>query len=867
MSPGGGGTLLARVWLALCAHAPCLPFVISIEKGKKIGIIPHGGSMWIRRPFAVPVRTFAKRAKVPRYKSQPRNEHDNLIRAWSDKPVLALSANEATRLRTATLNSLDAMNGHEATALLRAVAQSSIGSAPPWNTLWEHMGLRAETLLPTLKPAELATWGHAFASVGCTSPPLFDKLSSEASKRLDGCSASAAVTLAHAFAVTGHDAPALLRGIGVRLADQLSAARPNEVSTAMWAMAAADVACPELFGSAKFASYVTCATEQGQWATEDRHRMHQWQLWCSERSFSERDARSLPAGLAEACLEEFGAQPPTVSLLQKQVAAAFRRDGLEPKSEVRTPEGYTIDLVVPFKGLHVAVEVDGPSHFLGESDVPNGATRLKRRQLRHLGWAVLPVPYFEFVECKYGDAYQTLNLREALDEMVGPTQNAFHVLKLDPARASLEEAKQAYLQQLKLNHPDTQHWRAEGVLAGDAEERTREIIAAHQTIIRSLSTSDSEWRKELAAAQAKRERRERGSSWEQGEQGDAEFMMAELRAEERRFKLRALREAEEKAEAAARAEAEAKADAAAAEAAAKKKKKAAERAERRRQQAETERQRQEQLALSRQQKKEEKQWQSRAKEEEEFCSRYSGLLAREGLWTVSLIMAAARGIINAKNLVAIREVGYRMHITEEHEELASAIEKMGLLEDRFDSLQGGTWLIIRQVKISKVRFSLAVMARAAQIFAIVNAGWYASYLAFPTRIPPPPILRTYRSVAPYLATQFMPADEWDGARDGHVFKTGPKGLGYYRDFPLHEGRRFGGERPAFATFAIDRHLYGEPPDWAPFTPVRAETSIIGWILGDTRPCETQHVPPLNGEFRVTRWLDGSSEEPFRRRRP
>ena len=30
-----GDTLLARVWLALCAHAPCLPFVISIEKGEK----------------------------------------------------------------------------------------------------------------------------------------------------------------------------------------------------------------------------------------------------------------------------------------------------------------------------------------------------------------------------------------------------------------------------------------------------------------------------------------------------------------------------------------------------------------------------------------------------------------------------------------------------------------------------------------------------------------------------------------------------------------------------------------------------------------------------------------------------------------
>ena len=65
------------------------------------------------------------------------------------------------------------------------------------------------------------------------------------------------------------------------------------------------------------------------------------------------------------------------------VAAAFERIGEDVtiEHEVELPDsGYQIDLVVTYDGLKVAVEVDGPSHFLGDSEQPNGATLLKRRQ-------------------------------------------------------------------------------------------------------------------------------------------------------------------------------------------------------------------------------------------------------------------------------------------------------------------------------------------------------------------------------------------------------------------------------------------------------------------------------------------------------
>ncbi len=52
--------------------------------------------------------------------------------------------------------------------------------------------------------------------------------------------------------------------------------------------------------------------------------------------------------------------------------------------------------MVEWRGERVGVEVNGPSHFIGHD--PNSATLLKRRQLRHLGWRLASVPYWEWNE-------------------------------------------------------------------------------------------------------------------------------------------------------------------------------------------------------------------------------------------------------------------------------------------------------------------------------------------------------------------------------------------------------------------------------------------------------------------------------------
>ena len=59
-----------------------------------------------------------------------------------------------------------------------------------------------------------------------------------------------------------------------------------------------------------------------------------------------------------------------------------------------TPQGYSLDAVVRVAGRDVAIEVDGPRHFLGR--VPTGRTLLKRRQLRAADWRLVAVPYWDW---------------------------------------------------------------------------------------------------------------------------------------------------------------------------------------------------------------------------------------------------------------------------------------------------------------------------------------------------------------------------------------------------------------------------------------------------------------------------------------
>ena len=155
-----------------------------------------------------------------------------------------------------------------------------------------------------------------------------------------------------------------------------------------------------------------CAAERGFVADELR-QLHQWQLWQEERGAA---WPPLVPALAQRCRDAFCQEEGVPSGLQRDVAASLRALGLAPREEVRTPQGYSLDAVVSHGGREVAVEVDGPSHFLGRT--PTGATALKRRQLRAAGWALLPVPYWEW-DALGSEAAKQAYLRAALEGLGG----------------------------------------------------------------------------------------------------------------------------------------------------------------------------------------------------------------------------------------------------------------------------------------------------------------------------------------------------------------------------------------------------------------------------------------------------------------
>ena len=63
------------------------------------------------------------------------------------------------------------------------------------------------------------------------------------------------------------------------------------------------------------------------------------------------------------------------------------------------------------------LDLTGPSHFLACGS-PSGATLLKHRHLRQLGYALVVVPYWEWDQVRGDEAAEVEYLRGKLDSVV-----------------------------------------------------------------------------------------------------------------------------------------------------------------------------------------------------------------------------------------------------------------------------------------------------------------------------------------------------------------------------------------------------------------------------------------------------------------
>jgi len=298
--------------------------------------------------------------------------------------------------------------GHAAPALMDAIAEAAVKQVRSFrpqalaNTAWAYATVRhpARAMMTAIaaasvkrigsfKPQELSNLAWAYATAGHAAPSLMDAIAVMAVRRIHSFKSQELANLAWAYATAGHSATALMDAIAAVAVKRLSQFKTQELANLAWGLAAADVCAPNLFGTPLFVQ--RCAAFERAFAPAHLCQLHQWQLWRDECGSA---WPPLSPSLSRRCRAAFSTEVSRPSLLQLEVVDTLHALGLTPRQELCTQMGYSLDAVVVVAGHEVAVEVDGPTHFVGHA--PTGATVLKRRQLRAAGWRLLSVPYWEW---------------------------------------------------------------------------------------------------------------------------------------------------------------------------------------------------------------------------------------------------------------------------------------------------------------------------------------------------------------------------------------------------------------------------------------------------------------------------------------
>jgi hypothetical protein len=325
---------------------------------------------------------------------------------------------------------------------LASTAWAFAAADHPAPMLLDAIATAAAPRLRDFKPQGLANTAWAFATAGHAAPALLDAIAAVvAAARLRDFAPQDIANTAWAFAATGQPVPALFDAIATAAARRLRDFKPQNLASTAWAFAVADHPAPALFDNDAFVAQL-CAAQPG-FGPAGLAQLHQWQLWREERG---AEGPSLPPELALLCSNAFSCDEGVPSmwadvLVQRDVVASLLAMQLALRYlEVRTPQGYSLDAVVLHGGREVAVVVDGPSHFRGRT--PKGETAFKRRQLRAAGWALLPVPYWEWDALGSSKVAKQEYFRAALDLAISasPTPEASRLARAPLARAPLARA-------------------------------------------------------------------------------------------------------------------------------------------------------------------------------------------------------------------------------------------------------------------------------------------------------------------------------------------------------------------------------------------------------------------------------------------
>merc|ERR1740124_790807 len=269
--------------------------------------------------------------------------------------------------------------GHKAPELFAAVSEKAINELNSFNS------------------QAMANTVWAYATVGHKAPELFDAVSERAIYKLDAFNSQAMVNTVWAYATLGHKAPELFNAVSDKAILKMDTFNSQGMANTVWAYAVMNTnyEIVALIFSRLLNQY---NSNKIALVKESKYQIHQ-ALLCYTCEHGQTSL--LPKALIKDCLMAFASQQTNPSKLQKDVVATFQSLGYVVNEEVLcTKTGYSIDAVIILKNSEIAVEVDGPSHFIGYK--PTGSTILKHRQLRSLGnRPLLVIPYWEWYQISY----------------------------------------------------------------------------------------------------------------------------------------------------------------------------------------------------------------------------------------------------------------------------------------------------------------------------------------------------------------------------------------------------------------------------------------------------------------------------------
>jgi len=289
-----------------------------------------------------------------------------------------------------TLPSLRMFNGQDCSNTLWAIATAGESHPHLFERLADHI-----IELPNLngfKSQALSNTVWAYSTAGESNLQLFNKLADEAIKRQHEFIPQHISNFLWAHATNGKVDKHLFSSLVPSVKANLHEYSAQGLTNIAWAYSVANVDAPSVFNN-EFID--ACLKKECEFILDALRQLHQWQLWQDEI----KSGVSLPPSLKKKCSEAFISQEFSPSKFQDDVVSILSSMDLNLQEEVLLKSGYRIDAVVEVNGKQIAVEVDGPFHFIGRERT--GSTILKHRQVAALdGMPVVSVPYWEWDKLK-----------------------------------------------------------------------------------------------------------------------------------------------------------------------------------------------------------------------------------------------------------------------------------------------------------------------------------------------------------------------------------------------------------------------------------------------------------------------------------